>query len=243
MGDETINWENWVDSYYFWDLYPKGHSFHDRGYGDCLYNAAMLVTAYGLRIRNGEKGLDIKYLKIKWNFYTGLRLRLNIRPIFTFIRDERIDTPMSEDQIKNLIYPMKEVGYTNDECEEIIEKYKEAPSWLRAHQWLHYKRQMNIKVPYLKRLWCDGVECLDSFFDWFSDSESSQSHNIARHEIGKSFYPTFMLHIAIFVFELRLNRFEVLKTYYTRKWLLLQCPIYKAWAPLVWKKRKWYQKS
>jgi len=90
-----------------------------------------------------------------------------------------------------------------------------------------------IKVFYPLRLFCDFTECIDSVIDWFSKSQSSQSKNIHRQEVGRYFYPTFLLKVAVWLFELKLNRFDVLTAFYKRPWLSLQCPIHLAWRPFL----------
>lgn len=228
-----MDWTLWQDSTYFWDLYPKGHINHDKGFGDSLHNAAMLMSAMYIKKLNGLNGLkEHNFEELERSFARGLKLRFNDQN-WHIIRDPRVDTPMSEDQIKELIFPARMLGYPEDILRFWVNQYKEAPDWLRPHHWLHYERQLGHIPPWWKRVLCDTAECIDSIFDWFSDSESSKNNNVHRHEMAKLYGDTFMGKFARWLFQLRIDPWQTVKAYYTVDWLPHQCPIHLAWIGIL----------
>lgn len=217
-----VDWNNWQDSTHIWDLFPKGHPEHDKGFGDILYNAAMLVSgAYFSKLPEFPQLLE--------DFKSGVQLRVGNNG-FLF-RDPRVDTPMDIDQIKVLLLPLRLAGFSKEFCRKHVEKFRDVPWYVRPHHENSYDRQLGEKPPWFRRYWGDLYEIGDSVIDWFSDSESSQSKNIFRQTVGEDFFPTPLLSASIKTLELKVNRYEALKKFYTRDWLPHQCPIHLAWKP------------
>jgi len=218
MANKVV-WENWIGKDYWLSLYPVDHPLHEKELlNDTPHHTGFLVTAMILK---GQKAPE-------W-FDDGFDLRIDIAEgKLSFIRHPNIDTPMNRDQLVPLIFPVEDYA-GSVYCEMLIKKYA-GP--LFPHQWMHFQRSMNVKRNYFIRLACDFFECVDSIVDWFSDSESSQIHNIYRHAIAYHRFPTFLSGVSRFLFTLRIDPWATITEYFTRHFEEPP-PIHLAWEPII----------
>jgi hypothetical protein len=154
--------EDWIDDTHWIHYHHSDDPRHfSDGFGDSPHHTGFWMSGLILLGEEDEFTAD--------SFYNGYIIR--VQPDGTLIRHPRtkddLDRPVviNRDQITPLLYAVN--YFHEEEARDLYERNKKNLVLLPLHRNFLY-RSMGIKLNYLYRLFCDGLEIIDTLFDVFN---------------------------------------------------------------------------